>query len=190
MSTEEYIRNLSHAKLQTFQQSRVDPPILKYVLIINLLRQQQNKNSVYDGPYPSEEHEGLEQVWLDTCLDALDDDDDLNTHKDQDKADKTIEHQIHLHDRENPGPPLNALEGNDRHHDQDHDSHLFEEKLLLPIRLRAPPPSMPKGDRTTMWFSRSLIALDIQNLSELQKWYYPSFWNCRRSSCSAEDYYN
>ncbi|CAO3598604.1 unnamed protein product [Absidia cylindrospora] len=56
---------MSQAKLAEYYDTRTDLPIRKYVLIANLLRNTpiQNENKT-------------EEQWLDTCLDALDQQDD------------------------------------------------------------------------------------------------------------------
>ncbi|KAI8076894.1 uncharacterized protein BX664DRAFT_344191 [Halteromyces radiatus] len=63
----DYLHIISQAKLAEYYDTRTDLPIRKYVLIANMLR----KTTVQE--------EKAEEEWLDTCLNALDQqDDDMN----------------------------------------------------------------------------------------------------------------
>ncbi|KAI8376023.1 uncharacterized protein BYT42DRAFT_469884, partial [Radiomyces spectabilis] len=68
----ENIHYLSLVKLAEYSQTRTDVPIRKYVLISNMLRQQDTHPSeLDDGSEVSHKDDVLEQQWFDTCLDAL-----------------------------------------------------------------------------------------------------------------------
>ncbi|CAO3638592.1 unnamed protein product [Mucor fragilis] len=56
----QHIQSISYSKLAEYDQTRIDLPIRKYVLITNLLRE------------PSSPATESEQHWFDTCLDELD----------------------------------------------------------------------------------------------------------------------
>lgn len=64
----EYIRGLSFQKLQEIHNSNVDQSIHKLVLISNLLRV---GDQIHNG---QDDDDMLEQQWLNTCLDELQED--------------------------------------------------------------------------------------------------------------------
>ncbi|KAJ8662185.1 hypothetical protein O0I10_001878 [Lichtheimia ornata] len=64
----EYIRGLSFQKLQEIHNSNVDQSIHKLVLITNLLRMETQIHNQQD------DDDMLEQQWLNTCLDELQED--------------------------------------------------------------------------------------------------------------------
>ncbi|ORZ17994.1 hypothetical protein BCR42DRAFT_412934 [Absidia repens] len=61
----DFLYMISHAKLAEYYETRTDLPMRKYVLIANMLRNT-----------PVQDEGKTEEQWLDTCLDALDQQDD------------------------------------------------------------------------------------------------------------------
>lgn len=59
-----YIQSISYAKLAKYDQTRIDLSIRKYVLITNLLREEQQQED--------EDMILLEQNWFESCLNELD----------------------------------------------------------------------------------------------------------------------
>lgn len=80
-----YIQLISHAKLAEYDQTRIDLPIRKYVLINNLLREEQQVNS------KDEDMILLEQHWFDSCLNELD-----KEEQDQKERELTTKPNLHL----------------------------------------------------------------------------------------------
>ncbi|KAG2220722.1 hypothetical protein INT45_007334 [Circinella minor] len=95
-SSTAYIRDLSYAKISQYYQSTKDNSIRKYVLITNVLRHthiidsshhhnNSNEQQPYyyqedlmeicnDDSYNDSEDDALEQQWLDSCLNELEED--------------------------------------------------------------------------------------------------------------------
>lgn len=81
-----YIQLISHAKLAEYDQTRIDLPIRKYVLISNLLREEQQLNN------KDEDMILLEQDWFDSCLNEL----DKEEQQEQKEKDLTTKPNLHL----------------------------------------------------------------------------------------------
>lgn len=64
-----YIQSISYAKLAKYDQTRIDLPIRKYVLITNLLREEEQKEKQSNE---DEDMMLLEQNWFESCLNELD----------------------------------------------------------------------------------------------------------------------
>jgi hypothetical protein len=79
----QHIQSISYSKLAEYDQTRIDLPIRKYVLITNLLRE----------PSPTTE---LEHQWFETCLEELD-----REEKEQEQGQTTTKFNhkpdLHLH---------------------------------------------------------------------------------------------
>lgn len=102
-----YIQSVSYAKLAEYDQNRTDLPIRKYVLIANLLREEQhqqqqrqqqsdtNMNSQEDNEEDEDEDMlMLEQQWFETCLNELDkEDDDIDTEEENNNSNGQYNHQ-------------------------------------------------------------------------------------------------
>lgn len=89
----QHIQSISYSKLAEYDQTRIDLPIRKYVLITNLLRE------------PSSPSTELEQHWFDTCLDELDKEEErerqIEQEQQQEQLDKSKFHRrkpdLHVH---------------------------------------------------------------------------------------------
>ncbi|KAI7888779.1 uncharacterized protein EV154DRAFT_516823 [Mucor mucedo] len=84
-SSNNYIQLISHAKLAEYDQTRIDLPIRKYVLINNLLREEMKENTKDKNMIL------LEQHWFDSCLNEL-----VKEEQDQNERELTLKHNLHL----------------------------------------------------------------------------------------------
>ncbi|CAO3638112.1 unnamed protein product [Mucor hiemalis] len=105
----DYIQSVSYAKLAEYDQNRTDLPIRKYVLIANLLReeQQQQQSEPQDSNMnmneDNEEDEDenmliLEQQWFETCLNELDKEDDDYEQEEENKSNENNGQYNHQND--------------------------------------------------------------------------------------------
>ncbi|KAI8639468.1 hypothetical protein BD408DRAFT_421347 [Parasitella parasitica] len=75
----QYIQSISYSKLAEYDSARIDLPIRKYVLIVNLLRE------------PSSPSIELEQDWFDACLDELDKEEEIERQLEKEKQQEQLD---------------------------------------------------------------------------------------------------
>ncbi|KAK4512527.1 Dipeptidyl peptidase 4 [Mucor velutinosus] len=91
-----HIQSISYSKLAEYDQTRIDLPIRKYVLIANLLRE------------PSSPSTESEQHWFDTCLDELDKEEERQRQLEQEQAQEEEQEQLNKRKFQRRKPDLHV----------------------------------------------------------------------------------